>query len=122
MSEVGLPEGHYAGVEIAPNKEQQKRDRSVVFVANGIEDRRAEIEAEKQFGVGHPAGFVSVGLSDERIVFPFNLELRCARKLGLLTDESFQNSLRVSHGDADTGSHNERHVQEGAPPALRAQF
>src|SRR5712692_1865503 len=43
--EEGLGEGHKAGVEVAPNKEQQERNGGVVFVADGVENSGREIEA-----------------------------------------------------------------------------
>jgi hypothetical protein len=38
MGEVGLAEGHQAGVEVAPHKEQQKGHRGVILVANGVDN------------------------------------------------------------------------------------
>src|ERR1700687_2434618 len=58
--EVRLAEGHAAGVQVAPDKEQQKRDGGVVFVGEGVDDGEREIKAEQNPPLGHPAGFVSV--------------------------------------------------------------
>lgn len=38
MSEVRLAEGHEAGVEVAPDKEEEKRDGGVIFVGEGVHD------------------------------------------------------------------------------------
>src|SRR6266550_203372 len=43
--EVGLAEGHRAGVEVTPDEEQQERDGGVVFVEDGVDHRRREVQA-----------------------------------------------------------------------------
>src|SRR5260370_5885729 len=43
--EVGLAEGHRAGVEVTPDEEQQERDGGVVFVEDGVDHGRKEVQA-----------------------------------------------------------------------------
>src|SRR6267378_6138465 len=63
--EVGLAERHEAGVEIAPDEEQQKRHRGVIFVDDRVDDGHGKIEPENNFRVGQPARFVLVGFFRE---------------------------------------------------------
>src|SRR6267143_3485292 len=63
--EVSLAERHAAGVEIAPNEEQQERHRGVIFVDDRVDDGHGKIEPEKDFRVGQPARFVLVGFFRE---------------------------------------------------------
>src|SRR6266576_6993872 len=43
--EVGLAEGHRARVEVTPDEEQQERDGGVVFVEDGVDNGRREVQA-----------------------------------------------------------------------------
>ena len=122
MREVGLPQGHEARVEVSPDEEQQKRHSGIIFVEDGVEHGEKEVDAEKDFGIRHPTGFVLVFFCDERISLAFDLVFGCARELGFLADNGFDDSLRVANGNSDTGGHYKRHVQKSAPPILGTQF
>src|SRR6266568_6588874 len=63
----GLAEGHKAGVEVAPDKEQQERNGGVIFVADGVENRGREIKAQGDLDIGDPAGAVAIALLDEGV-------------------------------------------------------
>src|ERR1700687_3349474 len=78
--EVRLAEGHAAGVQVAPDKEQQERDGGVVLVGDGVDDCEREIQAEQHLRIGHPAGFVSVRFFRERALLPFDIEFGRAGK------------------------------------------
>src|SRR5208282_2996702 len=47
--EVGLAEGHHAGVEVAPDEEKKEGNRGVVFVLNGVADGGGEVKSEQDF-------------------------------------------------------------------------
>src|SRR5882724_10673428 len=47
MREVGLPQGHEAGVQVAPHKEEQEGNGGVVFVEDGVDDGQREIQAQE---------------------------------------------------------------------------
>src|SRR5580693_4689782 len=122
MGEIGLSEGHEAGVEVAPDEEEQEGNRGVIFVGDGVDDGAGEVEAEHYFRVWHPAGFVLVFLLGEGAFFPSDIEFGCAGELALLADDRFDYSLCIANGDADTGGHDEGHVEEGAPPVFGSEF
>src|SRR6266850_5474799 len=121
-SEVGLAEGHEAGVEIAPDEEQQERHRGVIFVDDRVDDGHRKIEPENNFHVGQPARFVPVGFFREGALLPFDIEFWRAREFALLSNDGFEDSLRVAHGNADAGGHDEWQVEKGAPPSLGAKL
>src|SRR6266852_4227779 len=64
MREVGLSQGHEAGIEITPHEKKQEGHRGIVFVEDGVEHGKGKIKAEKNLRVGHPAGLVPVRLRD----------------------------------------------------------
>src|SRR5438128_2843470 len=122
MGEVGLAEGHAAGVEIAPDEEQKEWNGGVVFVGDGVDDGRGEINSQKNFGVRNPACLVFVFLSDESVFLSFDFEFRRAGEFRFLADDGLDDGLRVAYGDADADSHNEGHIEKGAPPGFWADF
>src|SRR6267143_3450972 len=83
---VSLAEGHAAGVQVAPDKEQKERDGGIVFVADGVDDGKREIQAEQYLRIGHPAGFVPVRFFRERALLPFDIEFRRAGKLAFFAE------------------------------------
>src|SRR6266404_6880218 len=122
MREVGLSERHEACVEVSPNEEQQKRHGRVVFVQDSVKHGEEEVDAEKNFRIGHPAGLVPVFLCDEGISLTFDLVFGSARELAFLADDGFDDGLRVANGNPDASGHYKRHVKEGAPPIFRAEL
>src|SRR5712692_6395600 len=60
--EVNLAERHQAGVEITPDKQQQKGHSGVVFVLDGVHHCCGEVEAQRDLGKWHPAGAFAIGL------------------------------------------------------------
>src|SRR3984893_286010 len=116
--EVGLAERHGASVEITPNEEQQERHRRVIFVNNRVNDSHGKIESEKNFGVGQPAGFVPIGFFRECALLAFDIEFWSACEFTFLSNDSFEDSLGVAHGNADAGGHDERQIEKCAPPGL----
>ncbi len=122
MGEVGLSEGHEAGVEISPDEEQQEGNRGEILIGDRVDHGEAEIDAEKDFGIGHPAGFVAIFLGDERVFLTFNFKFGRAREIALDAEERFEHGFGVADGDADAGSHDERHIEKSAPPGFGAQL
>src|SRR6266849_2257225 len=120
--EVSLAERHEAGVEIAPDEEQQKWDRSVIFVDDRVDDGHGKIEPEKNFRVGQPARFVPVGFFREGAHLAFDIEFWRARKFAFLSNDGFQDRLGVAHGNADAGGHDKGQIEKGAPPSLGAKL
>src|SRR6266850_747302 len=102
---VSLAERHAAGVEIAPNEEQQERHRGVVFIDDRVDDGQGKIEPEKDFRVGQPAGFVPVRLFREGALLPFDIEFWRAREFALLSNE-------IEAGNRARGREEERQVNE----------
>ena len=122
MREIRLPKRHQSGVEITPDEQQQKRHRTVIIVGDGVNHGQREVNSQRHFCVGNPAGLVLVGFLRERAFLSFNPELWGARKLSLLPHDSFDHRLRVAHGNTDACGHYERHVEECAPPRFWPQF
>src|SRR5947209_14886196 len=87
--EVRLAERHRAGVQIAPNEEQQERDSGVVFVGDGVHDGQREIQTEEHFRVGHPACFVLVRFFRESALLAFDIEFGRAGKLAFFAEQRF---------------------------------
>src|SRR5215470_17687529 len=122
MGEVGLAEGHTAGVKIAPNEQQKERNGGIVFVGDSVHNGRGEINSQKNLGVRNPTSLVTIFFRNEGILFAFDLEFWRARKFRFLPNDGFENSLGVSNGDADAYSHDEGHVEKRAPPGLWAKL
>src|SRR6202521_1374104 len=120
--EVRLAKGQAARVEIAPHEQQQEGPGSVVFVDDRVDDGQREVQAQKNFRVGHPASFVPVGFFREGALLPFNIEFWRARKLALLPEDRFQDGLRVAHGNSDARGHDERQIEKRALPGLGAKL
>jgi phosphate ABC transporter phosphate-binding protein len=97
MGEPGLAEGHEAGVEIAPDEEKKERHSGVIFVADGINDGESEVQAQRDFKVRHPSGFIFVFFGGEGSGLPFDPEFWRAREFGLLAEDGFQDRLSVAH-------------------------
>src|SRR5712692_3312963 len=72
--EVRLAERHAAGVQVAPDKEQQERDGGVVLVGDRVDNGEREIQAKQNFRVGHPTSFVLVGFFREGTLLAFDIE------------------------------------------------
>src|SRR5579863_5369653 len=60
MFEVGLAEGHEAGVKVAPDEQNEEGDGSVVLVLQGVDDGGGEVQSQYHFDPGHPAGAFAV--------------------------------------------------------------
>src|SRR5437870_12331417 len=60
--EVNLAERHQPGVEITPDKQQQKGHSGVVFVLDGVHHCCGEVEAQRDLSKRHPAGAFAVSL------------------------------------------------------------
>src|SRR6266446_1003669 len=118
MGEIGLAERHEAGVEITPNEKKQKGNGSEILIGYGVDDSEAKVDAKQNFRVGHPASFVPVFFGDERIFLAFDLEFWRTHKFTFNVENRFEYSFGVANGNADTGSHHERHVKKSAPPAF----
>src|SRR5215475_6518248 len=118
MGEVGLAEGHTAGVKIAPNEQQKERNGGVVFVGDSVNNGRGEINSQKNFGVRNPTSLVTIFFRNEGILFALNFKFWRARKFRFFPNDGFEDSLRVSNGDADADGHHEGHVEKGAPPGF----
>src|SRR5438132_485314 len=99
--EVRLAERHRAGVQVAPNEEQQEWNSGVVLVGDGVHDGEREVQAEQHFGVRHPAGFVLVRFLRERALLAFDIEFRRAGEFAFLAEQRFDYRLRVANGNAD---------------------
>src|SRR6267142_7143034 len=106
--EVSLAEGHEAGIEIAPDEEQQERDRGIIFVDDRVDDGHGKIEPENNFRVGQPARFIPVGFFREGALLAFDIEFWRAREFAFPSNDGFQDRLGVAHGNADAGGHDER--------------
>ena len=122
MGEVGLAEGHEAGVQVAPDEEEQEGNRGVILVGDSVDDGAGKVETKQDFCIRHPAGFIPVFFCDECSFFPFDIEFGRPRELAFLAHNRFQDRLRIAHGNADAHSHDERHVEKRAPPVLRAKL
>src|ERR1700756_2261402 len=122
MSEVGLAQGHEAGVEVAPDEKQQEGDGREILVGNGVDDRAREINSEENFRVGHPTGFVAVCLGYESVLLAFDLEFWGAGKFAFYSENGFEDGFGVADRDADSGGHHEGHVEESAVPGFRTQL
>src|SRR5256885_137748 len=122
MGEIRLAEGHEAGIEIAPNEEQKERDGGEILVGDGVDDGASEIEAEKNFGVGQPPGFVAIFFADESVSFAFDSKFWGARKFTFDAEESFEYGFGIADGDADAGGHHEGHIEKSAVPGFGAKF
>src|SRR6266436_1592195 len=120
--EVGLAERHEAGVEIAPDEEQQKRHRGVIFVDDRVDDGHGKIEPENNFRVGQPARFVPVGFFREGAPLAFDIEFWRARKFAFLSNDGFQDRLGIAHGNADAGGHDKGQIEKRSPPSLGAKL
>src|SRR6266403_3101177 len=118
--EVRLAQGHRAGVQIAPNKEQQEWNSGVVFVGDGVHDGEREIQAKQHFRVRHPAGFVLVRFFCEGALLAFDPEFRRAGKFAFLAEQRFDHRLRVANGNADARGHHEWQVEKSSLPRFRA--
>src|SRR6266404_4878081 len=120
--EVSLAERHAAGVEVAPNEEQQKRHRGVILVDDRVDDGDGKIEPEQDFRVGQPARFVPVRFFREGPHLAFDFEFWRAREFAFLSNDGFQDRLGIAHGNADAGGHDKGQIEEGAPPSLGAKL
>ena len=122
MGEIGLAEGHQAGVEVAPNEEQQERNGGEVLVGDGVDDGEGEVDAERNFRVGHPAGFVAVFFGDESVFLAFDFEFRGTREIAFYAKDGFEYGFGVADGDADAGGHDEGHIEKSALPGFWVEF
>ena len=113
--------GHYSGVEESPDEEEQERGGGVIFVLDGIDDRRGEVKAQRDFQVGHPAGAVAIAFFLPGAGLAFDLEFRRAHECRFYAEERFDDGLGVAHREADADSHHEGHVEDRALPRLRIQ-
>src|SRR5713101_2792362 len=122
VGEVGLAEGHEAGVEIAPDEEQKEGDCCEILIGDGVDDSAGKINSQENFRVGHPASFVAVFFCDEGVFFAFDLEFWRAGEFAFYAEECFEHGFSIADGDADTGGHDEGHIEKGAPPGFGAKF
>ena len=53
--QIGLPERHQAGVQIAPHEKKQERSGRVVLILNGVQNAGRKIQSEQHFRIRHPA-------------------------------------------------------------------
>src|SRR5882762_6604556 len=110
MREVGLSQGHEAGVEVTPNEKKQERHGRIVFVQNGVQHGEEKIDPQYYFCVGHPASLVSILFRSEGVLLTFDLVFWRAGELAFLSDNGFNHGLSVANGNSDANGHHERHV------------
>src|ERR1700686_5476695 len=94
-----LRDRHYAGVEEAPDEQGQKRRGGVILILDGVHDRHGEIEAEGDFEVRHPSCAIAVELFLPRAGLAVNIEFRRAREFRFHSQNGFEHSLGVAHGE-----------------------
>src|SRR5437667_10551294 len=91
MREVGLAEGHESRVEVAPDKEQEERDRGVILIAHGVGDGEKEIEAKADLSERIQPRFIPIGFFDKGIVPALNPVLRRPSKFDVDSENRFEN-------------------------------
>src|SRR5712672_81189 len=100
VGEVGLPEGHEAGVEVAPDEEQKEGDCCEILIGDGVDDGAGKINSQENFRVGHPASFVAVFFFDEGVFLAFDLEFWRAGEFAFNTEDGLEYGFGVADGDA----------------------
>ena len=113
-----MAERHQAGVEITPDKQQQKGHSGVVFVLDGVHHCCGEVEAQRDLGKRHPAGAFAVSLLDPGVPLALNAVFRRAHELRLNAEDGFEHRARIAHGNSDAHGQHKRHVEKGALPRL----
>src|SRR5579859_7024597 len=86
-----LTERHQSGVQVTPHKKHQEGNGDVVFILDGVNDRRRKIQSEEHFRVRHPSYAIAIStLERYAALLAFDPVLWRAHEFRLFADESFR--------------------------------
>src|SRR6185437_11344287 len=117
-----LTERHQSGVQVAPHEKHQEGNGDVIFILDGVNDRRRKIQSEEHFCIRHPSHAIAIStLEGHATLLAFDPVFWRAHKFGLLADKGFDNGHGVAYRKPDSDRHYERQIKNRAPPRLRVK-
>src|SRR5437870_58395 len=116
LAGVLLHERDETRVEEADLEEHEERQRAVNLVRERVENRRREVQAERELDERLDGDRRVVLLADPLIARGFDAVFRRALEVGLLIKEGFKHGPAVVDREADADRHQKRQVPDPRDP------